>query len=138
MIVIFLRWFCVNVYYKRKKWKKKIYDFWSEWKDLSVMSNFTENFSWQKVNIFIMWFLSLSSEPLKNIHQRKKVLGRSRMHLPEGVRYKKGTHEKICNVFNICLYVLIMWHTCFRVNAYSLVAWMSRNSLVEGSAKSEV
>ena len=36
------------------------------------------------------------------------------------------------------LYVLIMSRTRFRVNLHSTVAWMSRNSLHEASAKSEV
>ena len=33
------------------------------------------------------------------------------------------------------LYILIMSHTHFRVNLYSIVAWMSRNSLLETGAK---
>ena len=36
-----------------------------------------------------------------------------------------------------CLYVLVMSRTRFRVNPLSIVAWMSRNSLIEASAKSE-
>ena len=36
------------------------------------------------------------------------------------------------------LYVLIMSRTRFRVNPHSIVAWMSRNSLLETAAKSEV
>ena len=36
------------------------------------------------------------------------------------------------------LSVLIMSHTCFRVNPHSIVAWMSRNSLLETGAISEV
>ena len=36
------------------------------------------------------------------------------------------------------LYVLIMSHTHFRVNPHSIVAWMSRNSLLKTGAKSEV
>ena len=36
------------------------------------------------------------------------------------------------------LYVLIMSRTRFRVNPHSVVAWMSRNSLLEAGAKSEV
>ena len=36
------------------------------------------------------------------------------------------------------LYVLVMSRTCFRVNLHSIVAWMSRNSLLEAGAKSEV
>ena len=35
-------------------------------------------------------------------------------------------------------YVLVMSRTCFRVNPHSIVAWMSRNSLLEARAKSEV
>ena len=38
----------------------------------------------------------------------------------------------------MCLYVLIMSHTRFRVNPPSIVAWMSRNSLLEAGTKSEV
>ena len=30
-----------------------------------------------------------------------------------------------------------MSHTCFRVNPHSIVAWMSRNSLLKAGAKSE-
>ena len=36
------------------------------------------------------------------------------------------------------LYVLIMSHMLFRVNPHSIIAWMSRNSLLEAGAKSEV
>ena len=35
------------------------------------------------------------------------------------------------------LYVLVMSRTRFRVNPHSIVAWMSRNSLLEAGAKSE-
>ena len=35
------------------------------------------------------------------------------------------------------LYVLIMSRTHFRVNPHSIVAWMSRNSLLEAGAKSK-
>ena len=35
-----------------------------------------------------------------------------------------------------CLYVLIMSRTHFRVNPLSIVAWMSRNSLLEADSKS--
>ena len=38
----------------------------------------------------------------------------------------------------IWLYLLIMSRTRFRVNPLSIVAWMSRNSLLEAGAKSEV
>ena len=34
-----------------------------------------------------------------------------------------------------CLYVLVMSFTRFRVNPHSIIAWMSRNSLLEGGAK---
>ena len=36
------------------------------------------------------------------------------------------------------LYVLIMSRTCFGVNSHSIVAWMSRNSLLEAGTKSEL
>ena len=36
------------------------------------------------------------------------------------------------------LYVLIMSRTRFRVNPYSIVAWISRNSLLEAGAISKV
>ena len=35
------------------------------------------------------------------------------------------------------LYVLVMSHTRFRVNPHFIVAWMSKNSLLEAGAKSE-
>ena len=38
----------------------------------------------------------------------------------------------------IWLYILIMSRTRFRVNPHSIVAWISRNSLLETGAKSEV
>ena len=38
----------------------------------------------------------------------------------------------------IWLYLLIMSRTRFRVNPHSIVAWMSRNSLLEAGAKSEI
>ena len=36
------------------------------------------------------------------------------------------------------LYVLVMSRTFFRVNPHSIVAWMSRNTLLEAGAKPEV
>ena len=39
---------------------------------------------------------------------------------------------------NFSLYVLAMSRTRFRVNPHSVVAWMSRNFLLEAGAKSEV
>ena len=36
------------------------------------------------------------------------------------------------------LYVLVMLRTRLRVNPHSIVAWMSRNSLLEAGAKGEV
>ena len=36
------------------------------------------------------------------------------------------------------LYVVVMSRTRFRVNPHSIVVWMSRNSLLEAGAKSEV
>ena len=44
----------------------------------------------------------------------------------------------IAYISNINLFVLVMSHMCFRVNPHSIVAWMSRNSLLEAGAKSEV
>ena len=41
-------------------------------------------------------------------------------------------------VLCIWLYVIIMLHTRFRVNLHSIVAWMSRHSLLETGAISEV
>ena len=38
----------------------------------------------------------------------------------------------------ICLYVIIISRTCFRVNPQSRVAWMSGNSLLKTDTKSEV
>ena len=38
----------------------------------------------------------------------------------------------------IILYALIMSRTRSRVNSHSIVAWMSRNSLLETGTKSEV
>ena len=42
------------------------------------------------------------------------------------------------SLIGLWLYVLIMSRTCFRVNPHSIVAWMSRNSLLEGGTKSEI
>ena len=44
------------------------------------------------------------------------------------------THPTKCGDW---LYVLVMSRTCFRVNPHSIVAWISRNSLLEAGAKSE-
>ena len=35
----------------------------------------------------------------------------------------------------VCLYILFMPRTCFRVNPHSVIACMSRNSLLETGAK---
>ena len=44
----------------------------------------------------------------------------------------------ICQIEANWLYVLIMSRKRFRVNPHSIVARMSRNSLLEAGAKSEV
>ena len=41
---------------------------------------------------------------------------------------------KLNNRCKISDYVIIMSHTCFRVNLHSVVPWMSRNSLLETGA----
>ena len=46
-------------------------------------------------------------------------------------------HEYL-SVWCIWLYVLIMSHIQFRVNPHSIVAWMSRNSLLQTGTLSEV
>ena len=38
---------------------------------------------------------------------------------------------------SILLYVLVMSSARFRVNPHFIIAWMSRNSLLEAGAKSE-
>ena len=43
----------------------------------------------------------------------------------------------ICTVQCIWLYVLIMSRTHFRVNPLSIIAWMSRNSLLKAGVKSK-
>ena len=45
--------------------------------------------------------------------------------------------SQICSYFS-WLHVIIMSRTRFRVNPHSIVAWMSRNSLLEAGTKSEV
>ena len=35
----------------------------------------------------------------------------------------------------VCLYILFMSRTCFRVNPHSVIACMSRNSLLKTGAK---
>ena len=55
----------------------------------------------------------------------------SHIHVPRSRR--KGKTKN--NVFK--LYVLVMSRTRFRVNPHSIVAWMSRISLLEAGAKSE-
>ena len=49
-----------------------------------------------------------------------------------------GLGSDIFKVTQDCLYVLTMSCTHFRANPHSIVAWMSRNSLLETGAKSEV
>ena len=51
--------------------------------------------------------------------------------------YKKKKHRNI-KAYRKWLYIIIMSRTRFRVNLYSIVAWMSRNSLLKTDAKSEV
>ena len=49
----------------------------------------------------------------------------------------KTTSKHFFNPYFSWLYVLVISRTCFRVNPHSIVAWMSRNSLLEAGAKSE-
>ena len=69
-------------------------------------------------------------------------------HQNQNLQKKFKTFPKIMiNIFWYCytaqhifhwLYVLVMSRTRFRVNRHSIVPWMSRNSLLEAGAKSEV
>ena len=61
---------------------------------------------------------------------------RSCFRTPFGSQLVKGsqTLQKSARE-HFWLYVLIMSRTCFRVNRHSIVAWMSRNSLLERGAK---
>ena len=45
---------------------------------------------------------------------------------------------KLARIILEWLYVIIMSRTRFRVNPHSIVAWMSRNSLLKAGARSEV
>ena len=68
-----------NTFFDSRYWEVGLFScfvFLFEWKNVSNMANFTEIFSWQEVNIFkiTMWFLSLTSESLRNIHERSLVL----------------------------------------------------------------
>ena len=51
------------------------------------------------------------------------------------MKKRKERKEQRCDTR---LYVLAMSRTRFGVNPHSIVAWMSRNSLLETGAKSEV
>ena len=50
---------------------------------------------------------------------------------------RKHMSHLILNIIVIWLYVPVMSCTRLRVNPHSIVAWMSRNSLLEAGAKSE-
>ena len=74
----------------------------------------------------------------------KKGIGKllhqiAQKHTAGGGRGGGGRGEDYrANIFGIWLYLHIMSRTRFRVNPQSLVAWMSRNSLLEAGSKSEV
>ena len=56
-----------------------------------------------------------------------------------GYKNEKMTAKKLNQeCFFFLLYVIIMLPTSFRVNLHSIVAWMSRNSLLETGVVSEV
>ena len=54
------------------------------------------------------------------------------------VWWKSGNHTKITIFSEAWLYVLVMSRTHFRVNPHSIVALMSKKSLLDAGAKSEV
>ena len=57
------------------------------------------------------------------------------------VKYSKETPNNKRQIYYKIydfLYVLVMSRRRFRVNPHSIVAWMSKNSLLEAAAKSEV
>ena len=53
-------------------------------------------------------------------------------------RYIKLLRGDVLQIVIMQLYCLVMSLTRFRVNPHSIVSWMSRNSLLEAGAKSEV
>ena len=60
-----------------------------------------------------------------------------RIGSPQEIRSPIFNLRKFENIEKSWLYVFIMSRTRFRVNPHSIVAWMSRNSLLEAGAKSE-
>ena len=77
------------------------------------------------IDFFDNWNVIVSSLPQYSVSKKNKVKGkRNRCNM----QYLR----------QIRLYVLVMSHRRFRVNPHTIVAWVSRNSLLEAGAKSEV
>ena len=71
------------------------------------------------------------------ILNKKNYISKMKIALKCRSKFRKLSIEKI-KVLNFVLYVLIMSRTRFRVNPHSIFACMSRNSLLETGAISEV
>ena len=56
---------------------------------------------------------------------------------PTTIQWSKKTKDR-SNITELTDYVIIKSRTRFSVNLHAVVVWMSRNSLLETGAKSEV
>ena len=102
------------LYIGNSSWNKEVY---SEENDLDSISSKGENNDYkQNQNVS---YLKQKQQAIDNLIEIRRT-------------YKNNP------IIGYWLYVLIMSRTRFRVNQDSLVAWMSRNYLLETDAKSEV
>ena len=115
---------------------------------------------WHKIGRQMTWIDKASTISCKKFNSlswihaftvRTKSFLKSILQLKALAHYSKKFYEEEnynqhrCSLYktkaknkNVWLHVLIMLHMCFKVNPHSIVAWISRNSLLDGSAISEL
>ena len=67
---------------------------------------------------------------------KKERVYKTSLHLRQILTKSGGFLANLDTFYTDC--VFIMSHTCFRVNLHSVVAWMSRNSLLETGTITEI
>ena len=136
---------------------KKLWSIQNDWHTNRKIEQ-VEWWSWWWISTLV-WLWNLSSvkgtlpveskETLKQIKTHKQTNKQTNKQNNNNNKKQKQTKErgkmrlkvvaqcKFETSYGYWLYVLVMSRTRFRVNPHSIVAWMSRNSLLKAGTKSE-
>ena len=98
---------------------------------------FSEPVDWDKhTDGIFRRTLKIGKNSTKNLEKQQKNWEKKLENLEIGKKYLADTLT-VLQIKIRCLYVFIMSCTRFRVNLHSIVAWMSRNSLLKTGAISK-